>query len=343
MSEYRKSNKRVTPLEQTSTDDLYNDLPDDVVDILMKTHPLMSKDNAKLKDKKSSVVVREDVDEVKEARMQRVGTELNQIKNAPQQEGDPTKYVSRRGKGDVMEEELGSSRRNRSTTNASEKEDFVNVMPSRKKASLDATSQTATPPKKRKPAGSQSVVEESFSQVSKVPKAKFEPINFEERAKQEHLDHLYQEEDEYEEDGLFSGRGKLVAVLGLVGCVLICFLLFKTTNLGNQLEEAKQAIASTDELNIKYEALQIERLALEEQVLALQTQMNGGGSSDIEGDSGFSEVDGETTYTVVQGDNLWNIAQKVYGDGSQYSKILTANNMSENDAIRVGQKLTIPR
>jgi LysM repeat protein len=47
-------------------------------------------------------------------------------------------------------------------------------------------------------------------------------------------------------------------------------------------------------------------------------------------------------YTVVSGDTLWAIAARFYGDGSQYSKIASANGIANPDLIMVGQKLTIP-
>jgi len=56
---------------------------------------------------------------------------------------------------------------------------------------------------------------------------------------------------------------------------------------------------------------------------------------------------GETearTYTVVSGDTLWKIAERVYGNGSQYMKIYEANTdiLEHPDRIFPGQRLVIP-
>jgi nucleoid-associated protein YgaU len=50
------------------------------------------------------------------------------------------------------------------------------------------------------------------------------------------------------------------------------------------------------------------------------------------------------TYTVVSGDTLWKIAERMYGNGSQYMRIFDANtDLLENpDRIFPGQKLIIP-
>jgi nucleoid-associated protein YgaU len=52
----------------------------------------------------------------------------------------------------------------------------------------------------------------------------------------------------------------------------------------------------------------------------------------------------DRTYTVVSGDTLWKIAERMYGNGSQYMKIFEANtDILENpDRIFPGQKLLIP-
>lgn len=52
----------------------------------------------------------------------------------------------------------------------------------------------------------------------------------------------------------------------------------------------------------------------------------------------------QQTYTVVKGDCLWNIAKKIYGNGSLYTKIHDANRdkVSNPNKIYPGQILTIP-
>jgi nucleoid-associated protein YgaU len=50
----------------------------------------------------------------------------------------------------------------------------------------------------------------------------------------------------------------------------------------------------------------------------------------------------QQTYTVQDGDTLWAIAERYYGDGSQYMKIATANGIANPDLINVGQQLVIP-
>ena len=49
-----------------------------------------------------------------------------------------------------------------------------------------------------------------------------------------------------------------------------------------------------------------------------------------------------TTYTVKKGDTLWRIAQKNLGKGTRYKEIQQLNGM-QDDRIRVGQKLKIPK
>jgi len=50
-------------------------------------------------------------------------------------------------------------------------------------------------------------------------------------------------------------------------------------------------------------------------------------------------------YRVKSGDTLWSIAanKKIYGDGSQYTRIAQANNLDNPNLIQVGQLLTIPQ
>lgn len=48
------------------------------------------------------------------------------------------------------------------------------------------------------------------------------------------------------------------------------------------------------------------------------------------------------SYTVQAGDTLWDIAERVYGDGSQFMKIAEASGIANPDLIQPGQVLTIP-
>ena len=48
-------------------------------------------------------------------------------------------------------------------------------------------------------------------------------------------------------------------------------------------------------------------------------------------------------YTVLKGDNLWGIALRAYGDGYQWVKIASENNLVNPDLIHPGNVLTLPR
>ena len=48
------------------------------------------------------------------------------------------------------------------------------------------------------------------------------------------------------------------------------------------------------------------------------------------------------THTVQSGDTLWAIAKKYYGNGSQYTKIASANGIGNPNLIHPGQVFTIP-
>lgn len=49
------------------------------------------------------------------------------------------------------------------------------------------------------------------------------------------------------------------------------------------------------------------------------------------------------SYTVQAGDTLWDIAERVYGDGSQFMKIAEASGIANPDLIQPDQVLTIPK
>ena len=76
---------------------------------------------------------------------------------------------------------------------------------------------------------------------------------------------------------------------------------------------------------------------LEAPVLALS---GGGATTARDSQTGAAST---KTYTVQSGDCLWNLAEKYYGDGSQYKKLAAANpEITNPNLIYPGQVLTIP-
>jgi len=49
-----------------------------------------------------------------------------------------------------------------------------------------------------------------------------------------------------------------------------------------------------------------------------------------------------TEYIVLPGEYLWQIAEKVYGDGNQMSKLIDANRIPYPYNVEEGQKLLVP-
>lgn len=347
--------------------DLYNDLPKEVQDILMQTHPLMGRAN---EDTEAAAYrtrrpQREDVEEVKEARMQQVSSEINEIKRAPQQEGDPTRYVSRRARS--MESEYAESPRgSMAEDDYNEDIQYVSVMPARKKSRImeEVTIQTSAPQKSgmKKKKQKKEREEMPFSDMERSgDRPRYEDIDFEERAKQEHLDSLYG--DGYDDDYRGGGRSKLPLILGMIGLVLIIFLIFRTVTLSSQLEEAQQQITETQDLNERYEQVQLEKMQLQEELDALKNPDGAAAQENTEGNADDSETttgdstsgsdsntsssssgssSGTTEYTVQQGETPWSMAQKFYGNGAEYTKILEANGLQEGENIKPGDVLKIP-
>jgi LysM repeat protein len=52
---------------------------------------------------------------------------------------------------------------------------------------------------------------------------------------------------------------------------------------------------------------------------------------------------GAQSYTVQPGDTLWDIAERVYGDGTKYPVIAVASGITNADLIKPGEILTIPQ
>ena len=343
-------------------EDLYTDLPKEVVDILMQTHPLMGKND---EDAEAGAYRtrrpqrREDVEEVREARMQQVGYEINEVSRAPQQEGDPTRYVSRRARhSGIVSEELPETAPRAVTMHDDEYDDgiqYVSVMPPKRKSRIveEVTLQTSAPAKRTKKARKERE-EMPFQDMGRDPRdnrPRYEDVDFEERAKQEHLDSLY--DDDYDDDDFGGGR-KLPIILGIVALILIIFLIFRTVSLGSKLEETQNQLTQSQDYKEKYEEIQLEKMQLEEQLDALQNPDANADNADENADDNEDADDNSTSsntststgagkeYTIKEGDTMWTIAQSQMGNGADYQKILDANGMKESDPLKPGNKIKIP-
>ena len=338
--------------------DLYNDLPKEVVDILMQTHPLMGKND----DLEATAYRarrpqrREDVEEVKEARRQQVSDEIRQVSKSPQQEGDPTRYVSRRTRNNgITSENLGDAHISAPKGNTMNQDDYddgiqyVSVLPSRKKSRIteEVTLQTAAPAKRGKKVRKERepMPFEDMGRGERDYRPRYEELDFEERAKQEHLDNLY--DDEYYDD-YGRGRSKLPIILGIAALLVIVFLIFRTVSLGSKLKEVQNQLTQSQDYKQKYEDIQLEKMQLEEK---LDAQNGGTTTSSTENTDSKTEDKKEDSagsgstkeYTVKDGDTMWTIAQSQLGNGAEYQKILDANGLKESDSLKPGTTIKIPQ
>lgn len=375
----------------SSYGDIYSELPKEVVDVLMKTHPLITKEGKEKLQRMETENSEEfskiptmpssrggDVLEVREARMQQVGSEISEIKKTPTIEGEPTRLVTRREVNESLEGinvVLRTPKEVKQMNGEEENEDiqFVSVVPARNK--VNEKEATSFPTARVGSASDENLATGIGSGLGGIgigsgkkkrkkdkeevsinnERPRYEDIDFEEREKQEQLDNLYDEEyDEYyEEEKMFNEKERFFTIAFGVGIVAILFLFYRTASLSTALEKAELEVATNIEMSVKYEELQLENMNLQEKIFAL-TNPSGEVASDsevVEGETPTENTDSAvssdmgsiTSYTVVKGDTGWSIAQKVYGNGSKYKEILAANNLKETDTIPVGAELTIPR
>ncbi len=349
--------------------ELYNDLPQEVQNILMDTHPFKEKNEPKEKNKPQTKQQtrrpqREDVEEVREARMQQVGSELNEMKKAPQQEGAPTKYASRRTQSAQKRRQEAEQRKQEEAE--FEEIQFVSMVPARKKANRNPNQTTNAQDDTNKEMVSQNTLMRRWRkqpEESPFPEwqndtlhTRYETLDFAEREKQEHLDSLY--ENEYEDDGFHLGKSKVPIIIAGIGLLLLIFLIFKTVTLSSRLHEAEIQMKEVDSLKQRYEQVQLEKMQLEEELQGLQNpdgqktkNADKQDKTEKKEDTKKPEEKKETqtsganteNYTVLDGETPWDIAKKVYGNGAQYQKILDANGLKEGDPIRPGDVLKVPK
>ena len=325
-------------------EDLYNDLPKEVVDILMQTHPLMGKndDTEATAYRARRPQRREDVEEVREARMQQVSNEINEVSRAPQQEGEPTRYVSRRARNSgIVSEDLDGMHTSAPAGDTMNQDDYddgiqyVSVIPARKKSKIveEVTLQTTAAPAKR---GRKARKEkepmpfEDMGRDGRDNRPRYEDLDFEERAKQEHLDSLY--DDDYDDDDFGGGRSTLAIILGVVALILIIFLIFRTVSLNSKLEEAQNQLTQTQEYKEKYENIQLEKMQLEEELNGLKDPNSTTEKADGEGDDAKKNNDKK----IVMWGTGKATRELLYVEDAARAFVLAAEHCNTCNPINVG-------
>ncbi|MEA4972078.1 MAG: LysM peptidoglycan-binding domain-containing protein [Candidatus Metalachnospira sp.] len=185
--------------------------------------------------------------------------------------------------------------------------------------------------------------------------------------KQANLNELFREDDDYYDEKHSSiSVARIVIIVAAV--VVFAFLIYKAASLSGQVSKLNAQIETYKTMEKDYEQLKLDNLSLTEQVQSLNSQTGGDASNSGDNDntttpastnnnsssngsssnnssnnsSSNNSSSSSTTYTVKSGDTYWAIAAKEYGNGSYYTKILSANGLSENDKLKEGMTLTIP-
>lgn len=384
---------------------LYDDMPEDVAEMLIGTHPLMKREvsealthNIKIraaKEKNLRAVSEEsDMDEGFEAvnvqeeperepeqkivpSKDPVGNEQEaaeeQNKNVEEYLGDITSYT--RG---LVSSPAGKKQKKNKQEKSAQKE----IAQNEKKSESDITAEMIA-----KMIGGGEVTpvdeteyekfeldDETVAPESKVPnrsemkehkRSKKKRRSIEEKdlelsniEKQANLNELFREDDDYYDE---KHSGFSIARIAVIVAVIVvfAFLIYKAAALSGQVSKLNEQIETYKTMEQEYEQLKLDNLSLTEQVESLTNQLNGetsgGENTNSNGDDsttpastnnnssgGGTATTSSTTYTVELGDTYWGIASKMYGNGSYYTKILSANDLSENDKLREGMTLTIP-
>ncbi len=155
--------------------------------------------------------------------------------------------------------------------------------------------------------------------------------------------------DEYEyDDGASSGRVLWGRIALLLLALLFVFVLGRcTAGDGGASDEQLQSLEE------EVETLRSQRDALQAEIDALEAGGTDPAPEDEDDEDGEdNENDAEEsddaadgdgrTHEVTSNDTLYTIAQQYYGDGSKFTLITEANNLSRDDPLRVGQVLEIP-
>ena len=198
--------------------------------------------------------------------------------------------------------------------------------------------------------------ESEAKEYSRMPERK-KIFDDEQEDKKSILDSFFadNEDSEYEHDEKKVKAKNIVMIGGVVVLLVFAVLFIKTISLTGKLNKAENQIEAFQEVQEKNEELKLNVLSLEEEVGKLKsgeteeetnmpTDDVGSADATTAPEAQQAAPTGEfDTYTIKDGDSYWTIAAEVYGNGVLYQKILDFNNLTENDPIKPGEVLKIPK
>lgn len=144
--------------------------------------------------------------------------------------------------------------------------------------------------------------------------------------------------------------------IAVFGAALLLALILGRCTAGGGIDDAEfqAVVASNSEAQVALTTSQatIEQLQRElvEARAASQPGTTPTGTEGVTGTEGAApgdagtqtDAEGNRTYVVQSGDTLSTIAESVYGDPTAFGAIASANNLSGDSPLQVGQELVIP-
>ena len=146
-----------------------------------------------------------------------------------------------------------------------------------------------------------------------------------------------------------SGAGLIIALIVFI--VAAGYFGYQYMVLSKDMVKSETIAAEAADLQTKYEELKLENMSLSAEVETLKADLKLMEERAVKAEEALPKESEETTeetapttttYTVEKGDTFWSIAQKFYGNGAEYGKILTANNLRESSPLSQGDTLIIP-
>lgn len=387
-------------------EDLYNDLPKEVVELLMKTHPLMdSGQGEEMAERYMTKHTRKlEAEEVKAIRQSELKKHSSSDKTENQQE-DNVEYLPKRGKNESSKD----SQLKQETAQIEEddfEDDLIQLVKHKSRPNNPKEAKSKVKPPLYKPIqeskqesvetkNPQSGLNENENELPiknrgefkktkparkpnsmrKREKKDFAGIDFDKMATEKNLDEFFGDDvEDNDKKIVFPGGRKVAVSLLAVGIILVGVLAIRTVSLTGKLQKANAQLQDLNTAKDENNELKLQMLNMEEELSSLKNSgTNANTAPEQTGTANTQPTPGGNAaatkavflkssynlaskvvvvaatagdfdyYTVVDGDIIWNISQKLYGDGSKYNKILEANGLTENDKLKIGQKLKIPK